>query len=140
MSKELDRLINHCETQIRLATEFGDKQHKKEHEDILKIINEYKQIKLDFELYKDNHSYANYEVEKLEGSLKTYEILLKSNDISRLTQEIDLYKSVLNEARELCELMLRIFEQMNEQQRVENLDKFKPYDKVCQILDKVGDK
>lgn len=114
MSKELDRLINHCETQIRLATEFGDKQHKKEHEDILKIINEYKQIKLDFELYKDNHSYPNYDVEKLKASLNnplrgifaevTDDVLLRSNAMNY--GEAQDYKKTLLDIKEIVDKAL----------------------------------
>ena len=48
----------------------------------MKLQQENQQLKLDYELYKDNHIYKNYEVE-------------------RKDKQLDLYKSVINEMREL---------------------------------------
>ncbi len=56
----------------------------------------------------------------------------------RLHQQRDLYKSVINEIRNHCEVMLKIFEKMNENQRDKNLDKFKIYDYILRILDKAN--
>ena len=121
------------------------KQRRKAREKNKELQQENQQLKLDLELYKDNHSYANYEVEKLEGSLKTYEILLKANDIGKLTQELDLYKSVLNEVREFIKEKYK--EDYSENYNyipIENLNlKNCSYERSLQalaILDKVGDK
>lgn len=45
ISKDLAKLINHCEKQIKLSYAFNDKKHLEEHETILKIIDEYKKVK-----------------------------------------------------------------------------------------------
>lgn len=51
---------------------------------IMKLQQENQQLKSDFDLYKDNHIYKNYEVE-------------------RKDKQLDLYKSVIEEVREYIE-------------------------------------
>ena len=51
---------------------------------IIKLQKENKQLKLDYELYKDNHIYKNYEVE-------------------RKDKQLDLYKEVIEEVRGFIE-------------------------------------
>lgn len=47
-------------------------------------------------------------------------------------------QSVLNEVREHCECMIKIYGRLTKKQQQEELQKFLPYDKILTILDKVG--
>ena len=59
------------------------------------------------------------------------------NELEEVTKERDLYKSVLEEVREHCECMIKIYGQLTKKQQQEELSKFLPYDKILKILDKV---
>ena len=68
------------------------------------------------------------------GTNKIIDLL---NDLQQENQQL---KSVLNEVREHCECMIKIYGQLTKKQQQEELQKFLPYDKILTILDKVGDK
>ena len=76
---------------------------------IKQLEQENQQLKLDFDLYKDNHIYKNYEVE-------------------RKDKQLDLYKEVIEEVRELLKRCI-------EKYGVHNMNT-KDFDELLQILDK----
>ena len=54
-----------------------------------------------------------------------------------LEQENKQLKSILTELEEHCEVMLRIFEKMSEEQKQEQLDKYVIYDKFLNRIEKL---
>lgn len=84
------------------------------HDNIVELLKEIQQLKLDYELYKDNHIYKNYEVET------------KDNTIKQL-------KEVIEEVREKLKLQRKVALSLKHPYTVSNIDE------VLQILNKVGD-
>lgn len=85
---------------------------------IKQLQQENQQLKLDYELYKDNHSYKNYEVEIRDNTIKQLnEVIAEVREISN-----DLYNIIYNNKYEKFGLS-----------REQYKDKFK---NLLQILDK----
>lgn len=55
-------------------------------------------------------------------------------------KQIENYKSILTELEEHCEVMLKIFEKMSEEQKQEQLDKYVIYDKFLGKIQELKEK
>lgn len=90
-----------------------------------------KQLQQERNQFKEytNHNYdkakkLQQENKKLNGAIQTYDILLKSN-----VEENKRLKDNWNKLKEHCNVMLSIFEKMNNKDREKQLDKYVIYDK-----------
>ena len=69
-------------------------------EQLNKLEQENQQLKLDYELYKDNHSYKNYEVE------------IRDNTIKQLKEVIEEVREVINSPMQNEYAMCKAFDEI----------------------------
>ncbi len=110
-------------------------------EQLNNVVKRLKQIPNYDELLKDNEklSQENKQLKELkykffdnsgdEESFTLEDYLEISNKLYDYEKENKQLKSILTELEEHCEVMLRIFEKMSEEQKQEQLDKYVIYDK-----------
>lgn len=81
---------------IRFDTKKDYEKWCKEQEELIELEKENQQLKLDYELYKDNHTYKNYEVERKDITIKQLNSTLE--EIREYTKE---HKDYLEKAKEM---------------------------------------
>ena len=74
-TKEQIDYIKHCGEHFEVLT--GGRGHSKTKQIIEQLQQENQQLKLDFDLYNDNHIYKNYEVERKDKQLDLYKEVIE---------------------------------------------------------------
>lgn len=97
----------------RKKLEFYEQLHKENITRIEKLRKENQQLKLDYELYKDNHIYKNYEVETKDNTIKQLKEVIKEvkehiEETCYYPEEKNYSSMTINEVKELLQILNKV--------------------------------